>query len=459
MALKASPDRTAIENWWRQNLSEYHRTVMEFRRAKEDFFSDENYWRSAPPMEVKVKPYWISETNKVKLEASLTPADFEAAISTPVSGLGDQAISWRDRYRADLNAAKQSIQEIIGKPPSFIILTGGAARMDFVETVAKEVFSSPTDVKRASEPEHAISTGLAIAGSIRYRTQEFHNEIRSIIDSTKVEDIISQHIKSFAEVIAHAISKDATERFIIPEFITWKRSGVGKLRDVAERISKRMETWSKSDTGREHTLKALVNWYKVIETELHELTVPVCMKYNLATDALDIPKSLFDPRQPKVPTNPDEVMFSTARIVLSAIIATVSFVIGAVLFGGGTAILLPTGPFAPIIIGVVLWVAGEAGKEWAVEKAMDMTIPGWLRKLYPESWLRSNLQKKAAETEEKIRTEIVRSIVGDYPDSYPEKGKMENSAKQHQAEIIKKVTAGIEMALKQRSEEVSILIS
>jgi len=337
-------------------------------------------------------------------------------------------------------------------------LTGGAARMDFTDAIANEVFLSPTVVKRAPEPEHAISAGLAYAGSIRYRTQEFHNEIKGIIDSTKVEEIISQNIESFGEAIANVISKDATEKFIIPEFVAWRRSGEGKLKDVAKRISKRMETWSKSDTGRDQTLKVLANWYKKIETGLHEVTAPVCIKYKIDADALDFPKTFFDPKQPQVPTNPDEVMFSTARIILSVLIATISFVTGVVLFGAGTAILLPTGPFAPIIAGVFLWIIGEAGKQWAMEKAMEMTIPGLIRKVYPESRLKSSLSKRADNTEEAIKTEIIRSIVGGYPDDYPERAKMENLAKQNREEIVNKVSAGIEMALKQRAEEVSILI-
>ncbi len=456
VALNASSDRVAIEDWWKKDSSEYHRTVMAFRKAKEDYFSDEELYRNSF---VPVTVTYYPGDMPITIAAKLTPSNFEAAIGYPISTLGDQAVSWRARYRADLIAAKQRIQGIIGGPPSFVILTGGAARMDFTEAIAKEVFSSPTVVKRAPEPEHAISAGLAFAGSIRYRTQEFHNEIKGIIDSTKVEDVIQKHMGSFAEAIAKVVADNATERFILPEFLAWRNSGKGKLKDVAERISARMKTWNESEAGRTQILRSLAGWYKKIETNLHEITAPICMKYNLAADVLDIPKAPFDPKQPKTSTNPDEVMFGTARVVLSAVIATISFVTGVILFGAGTAILLPTGPLAPIIAGLFLWIIGEAGKEWIMDQIMDSNVPAWLRKIYPESWLKSNVSDRAAVTEEEILTEVVRSIVGGYPDDDPEKVKKEKQAKQNQAEIVKKVTAGIESALRERAEEVSILIT
>jgi hypothetical protein len=69
------------------------------------------------------------------------------------------------------------------------------------------------------------------------------------------------------------------------------------------------------------------------------------------------------------------------------------------------------------------------------------------------------LRNRAAETEKGIRTEIIHSILGGYPDDDPKKSNKEKQATQNQEEIVKKITAGIESALRQRADETSILIT
>lgn len=457
-ALSASPKRKAIEAWWRRCPSEYHRTVWEFRKDKEEFFRDEAAWRTGPPMEVSVT-YWPSGTEKLKLEVDLTAAEFDKAIDTPLDTLGERPISWRARFGADLKAASQLIHKLNGGPPKIVILTGGAARMGFVEAITKTLFPEPTSVRRAPEPEHAIAVGLAQAGSIRYRTQAFLDEIEGIINSSQVADIIRTHMDSFAKAIADVVATGATERFIIPEFQVWRSSDQGKLSDVAERISTRMEKWQRSPDGRQKTLTALSPWYRRIEQDLHNTTAPVCLKYQLNADVLDIPKEPFDSSRPSALSNPDEVLFSSARVVMSAVLATISFVTGTILFGTGVAVLAPTGHLAPILAGLFMWLLGEAAKEWVLERVMNMTLPKGVRRLYPASWLEKSLRKRSADTEAEIRTEIVRSLLGGYPDEDPEKPIKEQRACESRAVIVQKMTAGIEAALKQRADEASVLIT
>jgi hypothetical protein len=94
-----------------------------------------------------------------------------------------------------------------------------------------------------------------------------------------------------------------------------------------------------------------------------------------------------------------------------------------------------------------------------MDTVMDMTIPGLLRRMYPASWLENNLRNRASETEEEIRAEIVRSIIGGYPDDDPKRNGKEKQASQNREEIVKKMTVGIESALRQRADEASILIT
>ncbi|HZA29419.1 MAG TPA: hypothetical protein VE735_07565, partial [Gammaproteobacteria bacterium] len=120
----------------------------------------------------------------------------------------------------------------------------------------------------------------------------------------------------------------------------------------------------------------------------------------------------------------------------------------------------PTGHLAPILAGLFLWLLGEAAKSRVLDAIMNLTIPRPLRKIYPESWLRSHLLNRAADTEHAIRTEIILSLLGGYPpNDDPEKNTKEQQARQNQAEIVHKIAAGIDAALKQRAEEASILIT
>ena len=456
LAMQSCPDSEAIREWWKKQPSEYHRTVWEFRQRKEEFFSDEEAVRSGGSIEARVV-YFIAEGKKVRLEADLTAEIFMKALDVPME-LGPKPVSWRARLRSDLEAARDTVLSRVGVQPAYVILTGGAARMDFVLKLAKEVFRAPVHVVRAPEPEHAISVGLAHAGSIHFRTRSFRLEIQELIASTAVEDIITRRTPEFANTVARAVAHNFTSAFILPCFVAWRNADEGKLRHVIADVSTRMKNWAESDEGRKAMLVALKDWYTAIEKELHEITSKICLQWNLPADALDIPRDLFSPNRTGNLASADDLVFGSARPIMSAVLATISFVVGVILFGSGTAMLLHTGPLAPLITGLFLWLIGEAGKKVLIEKVTDMEIPGWIRRRYPESWLKSGILKRASEIDLKVREAIRMSIVGGYPEDEPEREDKEKEAESNRDQIMKRVTRGIEEALELRAEEASLLI-
>lgn len=453
MALSKSSYRDAIESWWKKAPSEYNRTVWEFRKAKEDYYKDESGFNDDYPINVIVA-YYIKEDEKVILDVDLRSADFKAATDMFQNKL---STSWRSRLLSDLETTKKYIYERTGHFPHIVILTGGAARMDFVEESAKEIFPDPTIVRRAPEPEHAISTGLALAGSIQYRTQSFLREVDLIIASKAVEDIIHKHMGFFAESIANAMATGVMERFIIPEFLNWRRNGKGKLKDIAVNIANKMEMWQRSKEGHLEILKSLSSWYEKLGKELHNITAPLCSKYRLRAETLDLPKINFDHFSPNNPIEPDEIMLGSSRTVVNVLLATISIVLGTILFGSGTAILVSTNPIFALLAGLILFLLSkdhfQEARQKLMEKAMDADFPKWIRKLYSEDRLRKKLSKKTTEVEEKIRSEIIYNLV-DCSDDIEKK----DEVKQNQDKIIEKIAAGIESALKQRAKDASILL-
>lgn len=439
-ALSISSHRTKIKTWWKQAPSDYHRTVFKFREAKEDFFKAEDTWRKGRSMEVIGPSYRVSDTSKIRLEVDLDAEAFDVAITTPLRELGDTPISWRDRLCADLEEASRTLHEKYEIQPKIVILTGGAARMAFVEEIAREVFSQSA-VRKAPEPEHAISVGLSHAGSIRYRASALLNEIKTLINSGEVRDVIGEQMDGFAKAIAHAVADGFTERFVIPEVMAWRNSGHGTLQDVTIRISTRLERWLKSEDGRRKIFTTLNPWYRQVELKLHGITAPICLKYKIDADSLDLPRSDYEPKRFDI--DPELTGLSG---LMSAMIATISFVIGTILFGAGTAILLPTGPLAPIIAGALLWILGESVKE---------KLMRWI----PAPTLKSRLRKKSGENEGDLRREIYLSIVGGYEDHYEEDAaNKERLARQNREEITERITTGFESALRERAEDASVLI-
>ncbi|HHM04926.1 MAG TPA: hypothetical protein ENJ19_04175 [Gammaproteobacteria bacterium] len=455
--LARAPDRSAIEAWWQQAPAELQRTLWEFRKAKEDYFRDEAAYAQGETLPLALT-YRPGESARLRLEAELTAADFQAAIDTPVADLGPRPLAWRARFQADVGTAKATIQGLNGGPPRIIILTGGASRMGFVRHIVEQHFAAPTAVRTAPAPEHAIAIGLALAGSIRYRTQSFLDEVARLIDSGQISHTIESTLADFAQAFAHAVTESATERFILPEFLAWRRAPEGRLRDVAARVSARMQHWQDSAEGRHHMLRALTPWYKQLEDRLHELTSPLCLHYRLAADVLDLPKDAISPTHAEAATDPDALLFGDVRLIMSAVLATVSFVTGSVLFGTGTAILLPTGHLAPVLAGLFMWLLSEAAKEWVIDQMMDMTLPRLLRRLYPEAWLVRSVRGRAAETEEHIRSEIIRSLMGGYPGSDKERADKEQLAAKARKEIIAKLNNAVVSALRERAEAASVLI-
>lgn len=438
-AVERSPDRHRLERYFGDQSSERARALLAFREAKERYFARERqYQRPDGFVRVDLELFGL-EHEGVTPQFVFTSTDVKEAVSTRLEALGE---SWRQRFRHDLERAAARLREA----PRFVVLTGGAARMSFVAEIAKEVFPD-SEVAGAPEPEHAISRGLAAAGSLRVRTQRFEADIERLIRSGRIERMIEARIEPLAAAIGSAVAKGSMERFIVPEFLAWRESGAGTLRDITARISDRMDRWQRSPEGGATIVAALSGWYAEVEQELQHMTQDVCSAHKLPLDALRLPRSALRGGTVAGPTDPEAVLFRFPKQIASVLLAVVGWAAGIALFGSGTALLAPTGPLAPVGAALVVWLLGQGAKEWVADQALDRQLPKRLRQMWSARRMEQKLLDRAVDTERQIADEVVASIAGG--------GEQAHAAR---AEIVRRVGDGIAHALRERAEQAATLI-
>lgn len=343
---------------------------LKCRAAKEQFFSA----GSAMPELVRIKA-------GVVLEIEVTPELMDQILARPLPVLG--GLSWPDAFRRRLQEIRAARKD---RPPGLVLLTGGGARMAFVQRLCEAEFPDAI-VERGNEPQFAIARGLAWFAKVQAKVELFREEARATLTTGALEGIVRDRLSSLIRIFATYLADPLIERALIPSAVAWRAGQVRRLNDIPEVMAERSREWLASPEGRELLLKGFAAWFVEVRPELEAITNPLCDKYGIARTDLSIAAIRWEGGSPALVIDVVGIYDTIASLV--SIIA--GSMVGMLVGGTGLHLLMagPLGVVIGFVLGaVVLYGGWQATKDWVA----DADIPQALRYLVTEDGLSDRIR-------------------------------------------------------------------
>ncbi|MEC4983971.1 MAG: hypothetical protein SAJ37_11195 [Oscillatoria sp. PMC 1068.18] len=363
-------DRELLTKIFQQYPHHQARCEIAARKAKEDYFSNENLYTGqnfARGFEsINEQIYFVPQVNQTLMKELL---------SQPLPELENQ--SWLEAFKQSVIEAKETLQnqEII---PKVILMTGGASRMQFTRQICQEIFPEPdTQIRPDPEPERCIALGLARVGRWDLRATEFKKEVNQKFDSDKLKNLISRHISELIQLLAEPLATTLIENAIKPSLRDWRNNKIRTLANLETKMKEQAEKLVISDAVRQVIRNQSITWFNSqIQPELAQETDPICRKYQIPRSSLRFEEGI----NPAV-VNPELSIGDT--ILADTVALIVNIVIGSGTVGSLITLIL-TGHFTwPIILvyGVSVLAAGveitRSKTQAAIKEKLD--VPSWSR--------------------------------------------------------------------------------
>lgn len=351
--------------------------MLACRRAKEDYFRDEESFTHTPLESVYTHQGLVFP---IRLDAR-TIRDI---LGEPQPALDN--VSWRDCYTRALEAARDDLQRQ-SLTLTAILLTGGPSRMRFVRELTQRVF--PTAALRPdSSPEFTIATGLAYVGRRENQTHAFIRDVEALCDQASLQPILASHPPGLISRLAPAMARGVMDHAIKPKVRDWRD---GRIKTLAELEDKKLSSgaiqpgaisvaaadWLKGPDGHAVLATAIIAWIDDVQVDLQRRIAAICarhripagaMTFDITPDAAEFVRSVRTPR-----LDPGEIEFITHVVGL-----VVTLLIAKLAGGGGIALIAsgPVGLLIGAIIGVVAWALG---KDLVADYIKSLDIPAIAR--------------------------------------------------------------------------------
>lgn len=410
------------------------RSELEARKVKEMYFTRRAQGHAARfqvPCESSVKIY--CERPPLTLDLSCDDEDMDAILNMSIEQLGGQ--SYLSAYRQGLMSAKQQLKET---PPELILLTGGASRMDFVESVAREVFPS-AQVLHGAEPEFSIARGLCYALRVDQKTEKFLGDVRLLIESDEVEQILLRALPKLFYAIAPVIADGMIEDSAMGAFKRWRQGDLKTLDDMSEAIRAALVQSLQDGAIREGFAPIIARWIEGIRPELEALTDPICTRYDLPLTSLRLPSTL-DVDRMGLELSPGDLM--NFGVLQTLVDVAVGSIVAAILGGSGMAVLM-AGPIGLVLSFVIGFVASRLGTSYAKRHLGKWDMPMLMRQAFTVGPFRRKLQGKR----EQLETQFADQLIG-----------LIDPPGEQVRQLVDSVSGAIETQLGQMAERARLLI-
>jgi hypothetical protein len=383
-ALASQSNPEAVKSFFDLHPGVRNRADLDCRGAKEEYFN--GMVGTGAPVEKSLRL-----DKGLYFEISVDDVIMDKLKKTPIASLGGK--SWIDAFRDRLlNARKQN--EV---PPDFIIVTGGAARMAFVDDIVQEVFpDTKKKPVRGKEPELAVAKGLAWFGRLDIKSGRFRAEVKALADSAKVENVVAGAIPGLYDKLARGLARAIVDHALRPEILRWRSGGTRTMRQMERRATEAVAAFLADNTAKQVVSKTTMAWFEDLRPKIHELTDPICRRYGLETSALDLSADTYFSTRAPAATNLSGGIFDDVDQIGTVINAVVATVTAMVLGGAGVALLhLPL--IGQVVAGVLFFVALMIGKEKLMEMVKDWDLPNISRKVVSENRINSKLEESFLE--------------------------------------------------------------
>ena len=383
-AISNSSDPSKLRRIFKEN--EAWRTYCEFaaRRLKEKYYSDVEYWSKEPLTQtISIRTQLIP----TKLKLAMNPQIADKLLNKKVDRL--ESKSFRRVFTDSLQQVRESISD---RQPELIFMTGGVSRMQELREWCREVFPEAV-VICGSEPEYSVAKGLAECGLIDDELRDFKADVAQLIESSTIEDIVSQHIDELYKSTVDSIVDPILEQVAIPVIDRWRDGSIDRLDEIDAILEQDIDAYLHSDAGRELLGKTVAAWLKKVSYGLEEFTMPICVRHNVPFTALNLTSylSLSD-----IDIHVDAKDLFAIEEITWLIDAIVSVIVG--LICGGSGLALIASGIQGILIGFVISaLVLTLGREQMQDAFLKLNVPKPMRRLLPKSYLRSRADRISGE--------------------------------------------------------------
>lgn len=324
----------------------HYRPIMEYwcRQAKEQYFTGQE-----TPVEIIKR---LPVDGGVLFEIRIDKKDAEAILNLPLEALNNY--SWQTAFDY---ALRETIDNLGGRDPDTVLLTGGASRLPLVLPATQKVFPK-AKVVRGAEPEFAIARGLAWLGRFEFLHASFQNSVANMLSE---DGAIYSKARNASIALGHKMAPVLVDAMaancIVPVFQDWRSGKIKSLEEVEGELSGRVKTWLQSESATAVLNPVIDNWFAQLQRDIERETDPLCRDHGLPAmvlsldDSQHISKHLEDlsVSAPKVNTmETDTALLGTTltALIVSALLAKanlfapllmnpIGLVVGGAVAGGG----------------------------------------------------------------------------------------------------------------------------
>ena len=388
-SIKSSPNEAKIRKIFEESEAWHSYCDFAARRLKEKYFSDEEYWsRNECSQSVSIRQGLLP----VKLVLKIDPTVADRLLNQKSERLDDR--SFKEVFIESLTQAKEAIKE---KRPELLFLTGGVSKMPIIKEWCREVFDDSVIVT-STEPEFSVATGLAWCGKIDDELRQFKEEVKALVDSSTVEQIVEKHISELYHDAVETMVDPILEHVALPVSEKWRNGEIDKLAEIDDIMQKEIDTWLHTDEARALLMKPVARWLKTVSFELEEYTMPICVRHNVPYSSLSLNSFLS---MSDIEINVEAKSLFALEEITWLIDATISIVVGLLCGGGGIALIANGLP--GIIAGAVVSLLILAlGKDKMQEMFLNSSIPGPIRKIVPKSYLKARMDYISKEVKDNL---------------------------------------------------------
>ncbi|MGK7896323.1 MAG: Hsp70 family protein [Xenococcus sp. (in: cyanobacteria)] len=339
--------------------------ILACRKAKETYFS------STQPLRV------LSPIESVR-DIKIPRKEMDSILATSLSEL-DAKVKWIDgrSWEHELESFLKKQKDILDKNQKIvnrIILTGGAARMEFVQETCKRVFKDTT-IHYDGNPGVAISHGLALVGRSNEKSVEFRQEADSLIGND-LQELVKEKIPELAEKLSKIIASIILDDIAFTELKSWKSRSHYTLDGAISAIKgKCTESNLKTRlTSSSSYNQALQDWVKKnLIYGINRKLLNLCHKYGLtdfSTKDVDITTVPIDATVISEISAPGKVISKDILDPADALAAIVAIISGIV-----TYIVVPTVLYIVISLVISITAAISTTLAWIIASILA-AIPG-----------------------------------------------------------------------------------
>ncbi|MBQ8110040.1 MAG: hypothetical protein IJ124_07790 [Clostridia bacterium] len=385
-SIKGSADAGAVRR--ALEASPPWRSYCEFaaRRLKEQYFSDEDYWRENDCQ--KTVRILTGEGARLTLRIDEKVAD--RVLNRRAEQLNGK--SFRDAFVDSLMQLRARLDD---HRPELLFLTGGVSRLPAIRDWCTQVYPEAVIITGA-EPEFSVSRGLAWSGRIDEELRQFRREVEELIDSSAVERIVEKRIDDLYRRIVDALVEPILRRVALPVFDRWRDGDIKRLSEIDKTVQREIEDWLHSDEAQTLMVNPIAQWLRQVAFDVEEKTMPICVRHNVPYRAMSL-NSYFSLSDVDIRIDAKDVF---AVEGLTWLINTIiSIIVGLICGGSGLAVV--SSGISGIVAGAILsLLILFLGKEKMQDVFMNMDIPKPMRKLVPRGHFEARIERLTEEVKQ-----------------------------------------------------------